>query len=70
MGAIRAIERKLDTDAAKPRSQPTLREREIVETEISNLTKAVNIVDTVRIVAKVTLPLGFLYWAFNVGMAA
>ncbi len=62
--AIRALEHRLDTDAVKPSSRLTPKEREIVKAEFSRYHKGSNALGSVW---KVALSLGFLYWAFNVG---
>ena len=65
--AIRALEHRIDTDAATPRSRLTPTEREIAKTELSYCSVGPRTVIALRSVWKVALPLGFLYWAFNVG---
>lgn len=65
--AIRALKHRIDTDAATPRSRLTPTGREIVKEELSDYSVVVRIAMALQWGWEVALPLGFLYWAFNMG---
>ena len=65
LAAILAIEQKLNADAAKPGSQLTPEDLNIMKTKLSEFSKMAKTIGAMGIVAKVVLPPGFLYWAFN-----
>ena len=67
LAAILAIEQKLNADAAKPGSQLTPEDLNIIKTQLCEFSNTGKTVIVLGIVAKVVLPLGFLYWAFNTG---
>lgn len=67
LAAIRAIEQKLNADAAKPGSQLTPEDLSIIKTKLCGFSNIGKTIIVMGIVAKVLLPLGFLYWAFNTG---
>ena len=67
LAAIQAIEQKRNADAAKPGSQLTSEDLTTIKTKLCAFSDIAKTIAAMGIVAKVVLPLRFLYWAFGIG---